>query len=203
MHPNILLPEQKAIVPFIKSFSRDFYLVGGTAIALQIGHRQSIDFDLFRFKGFQKTKIVERLKDFGLTYRLLFSDSGSFHIVTNDVKLTFFQYPFKVPTTQKFEGVQMPDLLNLASMKAYALGRRAKWKDYVDLYFLLKYHFSFPEIVANTQKIFGELFSPKLFLQQLCYFDDIDYTEEVTFMDNDIAEEEIKSYLIEICTKPI
>ncbi len=46
MFPNILSVEQKAILPFVKSFSKEFYLVGGTAIALQIGHRQSIDFDL-------------------------------------------------------------------------------------------------------------------------------------------------------------
>jgi hypothetical protein len=198
MYPNILSEEQKAILPFVKS-----YLVGGTAIALQIGHRQSIDFDLFRFKSFSKTKIVQRLNEFGLTYRLLFTDSESFHIITNGVKITFFQFPFKVSAKQQFQGISMPDLLNLASMKAYALGRRSKWKDYVDLYFLLKYRLDIQAISGNAQSIFGELFTPKLFRQQLCYFADIDYTEEVSYIDFEVSESEIKDFLIEIATKSI
>jgi hypothetical protein len=72
--------------------------------------------------------------------------------------------------------------LTLAAMKAYALGRRSKWKDYVDLYFLLTKHFSIAEISAKASSIFGELFSEKLFRAQLSFFDDIDYTEAVEFL---------------------
>lgn len=201
MFPNILNDDQKAILPFIKSFAKEFYLVGGTAIGLQIGHRQSIDFDLFRLKSFQKTKIVARLKEFGFSYTLLYSSQDSFHIVVNDVKITFFQYPFKVPTKLHFEGIPMPDLLGLAAMKAYALGRRSKWKDYVDLYFLIKYHFDIPTISDAAYAIFDELFSPKLFRQQLCYFKGIDYTEEVSFVKFEVSETEIKDFLVEIATK--
>ena len=67
-------------------------------------------------------------------------------------------------------------------MKAYAIGRRSKWKDYVDLYFILKYHHSLEEVIKASQTLFEMLFSPKLFKQQICYFEDIDYTEEVTFL---------------------
>jgi hypothetical protein len=203
MYPNILSDEQKAILPFINSFSKEYYLVGGTAIALQIGHRQSIDFDLFKFKNIQKTKIVQRLKDFGFGYKLIFASEDSFHIIVNGVKITFFQYPFKVPTKKRFEAILMPDLLGLAAMKAYAIGRRSKWKDYVDLYFLLKYHFDIQAIEAATQTIFEDLFSPKLFRQQLCYFKDIDYTEEVTFVNVEVSDHEIKDFLIEIATQSL
>jgi Nucleotidyl transferase AbiEii toxin, Type IV TA system len=204
MHPEILSDDQKAIVPFIKSFAKEFYLVGGTAIALQIGHRQSIDFDLFRYKGFRKTKIVERLNAFKLKYHLLYSSDDSFHIIVNDVKITFFQYPFKVPAKLQFEGIPMPDLSNLAAMKAYAMGRRSKWKDYVDLYFLLKYHFDIQTINEKASPIFDDLFSPKLFRQQLCYFKDIDYTEEVSFLTGfEVPETEIKAFLTEIAINEI
>ena len=52
----------------------------------------------------------------------------------------------------------MPTLLSLAAMKAFALGRRAKWKDYVDLCFLIRDHFSVPEIIREAQRLFGDSF---------------------------------------------
>ncbi|MEK7627106.1 MAG: hypothetical protein AAB397_00805, partial [Patescibacteria group bacterium] len=73
------------------------------------------------------------------------------------------------------------DLLTLASMKAFALGRRAKWKDYVDLYFIIKDHFLINEIVKKANKIFGHEFNEKIFRTQLAYFEDINYSEEIIF----------------------
>lgn len=90
----------------------------------------------------------------------------------------------------------MPSLLSLAAMKAYALGRRSKWKDYVDLYFLLTRHFSINDVSNKALEIFGDLFSEKLFRAQLSYFDDVDYTEEVEFIiDNPPSNDEIKASL--------
>ena len=204
MFPNILSVEQQQLIPFVQSFKKEYYLVGGTAIALQIGHRQSIDFDLFKLSNVQQVKINQRLSEFKVPYQLLFADSQSFHILANDVKLTFFQYPFKITTKPTFEGIKMPDLLHLAAMKAYALGRRAKWKDYVDLYFILKDYHSLEEISDKTQAIFGSIFSPKLFKQQLCYYKDIDYTEEVFYMENyAVSDDEIKRFLTELATNTI
>ena len=54
MHDEVLTKEQKDILPLIAEFKKEFYLVGGTAIALQIGHRYSIDFDLFSFKEIKR-----------------------------------------------------------------------------------------------------------------------------------------------------
>ena len=62
MYENILSANQKALLPFIESFAREYYLVGGTAIALQIGHRESIDFDMFKQGIVHKSKIVAKLK---------------------------------------------------------------------------------------------------------------------------------------------
>jgi hypothetical protein len=88
----------------------------------------------------------------------------------------------------------MPSLIDLAAMKAYALGRRSKWKDYVDLYFLLQ-QFSIQEISLKATEIFGELFPEKLFRAQLSFFDDIDYTEEVDYMIEKVPESVVKSFL--------
>ena len=199
MHPEILNSNQKEIIPFLLDLKKDFYLVGGTAIALQIGHRESIDFDYFTFKKVKNEAISKALiKRFG-SYRLLFSDSESFYVIVNDVKLTFFQYPFPIPSEMRFEGIKMPKLLELAAMKAYAICRRSKWKDYVDLYFLLKDYFSRDQVEVRTSELFGELFSPKLFRQQLSYFQDIDYSEEVQYLPGrEVSEVTVKGYLTDV-----
>jgi hypothetical protein len=200
-HPEILDKNQEDLLPFIQSFAKEYYLVGGTAIALQIGHRTSIDFDLFKIGKVNKAKIKEKLTAFNLSYQLIYTDSESFHVIVNGVKITFFQYPFKVVTTKKYAKIKMPDLLHLAAMKAYALGRRAKWKDYVDLFLILKNYHTLEEISKTAKSIFGDLFSPKMFRQQICYFDDIDYTEEVSYITSNYSEEEVKFFLLNIATQ--
>ncbi len=129
------------------------------------------------------------------------------NVTVNEVKFTFYQYPFKISATENFEDIlRMPNLLDLAAMKAYArpddpvgraLGRRSKWKDYVDMYFILKNHFSVNQIAERTTLLYGQLFSEKLFRAQLSYFDDIDFAEQVEFTGSSIAESEIKKFLID------
>ena len=127
------------------------------------------------------------------------------NLIVNDVKVTFFQYPFPVQPTEKYETYfRLPSLLQLAAMKAYALGRRSKWKDYVDLYFLLKDHFTIAEISECATDLFGELYSEKLFRSQLCYFEDVDYTEQVEYMiSNPPTDEQIKQSLTEFALHDI
>ncbi len=118
------------------------------------------------------------------------------NLTINDVKFTFFEYPYPVEATCKFEDIiKLPDLLTLAAMKAFALGRRSKWKDYVDLYFILKDHYSVKEIVEIADRIYVQLFSEKLFRAQLSYFDDIDYSEEVEYLTKPPSNAEIKNFL--------
>jgi len=107
----------------------------------------------------------------------------------------------QISTTEKLEDIlRLPNLLDLAAMKAYALGRRSKWKDYVDLYFILKDYFTITQISERTTEIFGQLFSEKLFRAQLSYFDDIDYSEPVEFLVQPVPDDEIKTFLIDKAT---
>ena len=203
LYTNIFSEEQKDLLPFIQSFEKEYYLVGGTAIALQIGHRESIDFDMFKLGNVSKNKIVKQIEEFGLTYKLIFANAESFHIIINGVKITFFQYPFKIPVKKTELGIKMPNLLHLAAMKAYALGRRAKWKDYLDLYIILKDFHDLESIIKTTETIFKNMFSAKLFRQQLCYFKDIDYTEEVAFTADSIDIEAVKQFLTQVATNDL
>jgi hypothetical protein len=199
MQTEILSEKQKELLPCIAQFKRSFYLVGGTAIALYLEHRRSIDFDLFSLAPLRKSAIKKKLWQTPYKKELIFEDTDQLHLYINGVKTTFFNYPYPVAHPVKLDNViSMPALLSLAAMKAFALGRRAKWKDYVDLYFLIKNHFSIGEIALEAEKLFTTQFSEKLFREQLAFHKDIDYREEVEFMDGyQTSKEEIKDFLID------
>ena len=198
MHLEILSENQVSLFKYLKEFNRKFYLVGGTAIALHIGHRQSIDFDLFCEKPFAKMYVNNKLSAIPFKKIKLFEDVDQMHFYINEVKMTFFHFPYPIQHDIKINNIiSLPALKTLAAMKAYTLGRRAKWKDYVDLYFILKDHFSFAEISEEARNCFGDLFSEKLFRQQLAFHADINYAEPVEFIVAAPTEEEIKAFLID------
>ena len=200
MHDEVLNADQVKLLPLMAQFRREYYLVGGTAIALHIGHRRSVDFDMFKMSAINHKRNLDKIVAAGFDHQVTRRVEEQMNLLVNGVKVTFFQYPFPVAPEDVFENVfRLPSLISLAAMKAYALGRRSKWKDYVDLYFLLTRHFSLAEISSKATEIFGELFSEKLFRAQLSYFDDIDYTEQIEYLIPDPpAEEEIKTKLTDI-----
>ena len=200
MHKEILDEEQIKLLPLVKKFYENFGLVGGTAIALQIGHRRSIDFDLFSFKEFSNEKIRKRINKNGYKIGKVYQDEeGQFTFFINKVQFTFYHYPFEIKFTEQFEKtIKLPDLLTLAAMKAYALGRRAKWKDYINLYFIISKYHSIEKILKRGKEIFKGEFNERIFREQLSYFNDVNYEEEVEFLPGfKISDEKIKKALVE------
>ena len=199
MHPDILTPNQLQILPLIKTFSKDFGLVGGTAIAYYLGHRRSIDFDLFSPKTFSILSARNKINKLFKIEQTLVQGDGELTVMVNNVKLTLFNFPYHITYDSQFENIiKIPDLLTLAAMKAFALGQRAKWKDYVDLYFITK-KYSLAQIIKKTIELFGNEFNEKLFRVQLAYFDDVDYSEEVEYMEGfQIPDSEVKKSLEKI-----
>ena len=199
MYPNILTSKQEQILPLIKLFSKDFGLVGGTAIAYYLGHRRSIDFDLFSPKTFSILSARNKINNLFKIEQTLVQGDSELTVMANNVKLTLFNFPYHIEYNSKFESIiKIPDLLTLAAMKAFALGKRAKWKDYVDLYFISK-KYSLQQIVKKAEQLFGAEFNEKLFRVQLSYFNDVDYSEEVEYMDGfQISDIEVKKSLEKI-----
>ena len=198
MHREILTEKQNELLPYLIEFKRKFYLVGGTAIALHLGHRRSVDFDLFCLSRLNKKDIREKLKKNPFRIVRLSEDTDQLHLIINDVKVTFFAYPYKINHSLMLgEYLSLPSLLTLSSMKAFALGRRAKWKDYVDLFFILKNFLTISEISKEAEQIFGQLYSEKLFREQLAFHKDIDYSETVEYMIDPPSDDEIREFLIE------
>ena len=199
MHTKILSQKQTDLLPFINNFSSDYYLVGGTAIALYLSHRESIDFDLFTDKTLKTRSVKSYLKQNNIHYTILHEAYDQLHILINEVKITFFNFPYKIQHKEKFKDIiSMPTLIDLSAMKAFAFGGRAKWKDYVDMYFFLKYNFSLNQITDRAKQIFTDAFNKKLFHQQLAYYNDIDYSEPVSFLSETPTDDEIKQFLTDI-----
>jgi hypothetical protein len=197
MHKSVLSPKQQDLIPFIDSFANQYGLVGGTAIALQLGHRFSIDFDLFSHGELDHRAIRETIIEHHLQInKVLIESKHEFTILVNEVKVTFYQYPFLLEyPVQIFNQLKSPTLVSLAAMKAFALGKRLKWKDFVDLYVLFQ-KLSLSEVVQEATAIFGSEFNQKLFRAQLGFFEDIDYTEIVHFVDGwHVSDDDIRHYL--------
>lgn len=198
MYKEILTKEQDKMLPLVAEFSKDFGLVGGTAIAFYLGHRRSIDFDLFSKKKFSNRSLLNKIIDLGGHDEIIVDRQNELTLMIKKIKFTFFYYPYDINYSQSFGyRIKMPDLLTLAAMKAFALGQRAKWKDYVDLYFIIKDHFSIGEISQKGKNIFDG-FNEKLFRSQLSYFDNINYAEIVEYLPGfEVPDELIKQKLVD------
>ncbi|HJZ10941.1 MAG TPA: nucleotidyl transferase AbiEii/AbiGii toxin family protein, partial [Acidobacteriota bacterium] len=176
MHEEILTKEQHDLLPLVGKFRERFGLVGGTAIALHIGHRESIDFDMFSPEEFQNRSVRDVFRRAGKEITVLRALTGQFTFVVDGVYMTFFHFPYPITYSESFgKAARMPTLLTLAAMKAFALGQRSKWKDYVDLYFILRDFHSLEEVARQAETLFGSEFNAKLFRQQLSFFDDVSY----------------------------
>lgn len=200
MHKNILSEDQIAMLPLIKQFSSDYYLAGGTALALQYGHRRSLDFDLFTMRSFETQPVIRTIRKNHKIDQIHIDEPNQLTLTANHVKMTFYQYEYPVLHNEKFEDViSMPDDLSIAAMKAFALGRRAKWKDYVDLFFIFKHH-SIGEVIDLAHKYYGGgEFNEKLFRGQLDFHQDINYIEPVDWMPgSETSQEKILTTLSQI-----
>ncbi len=198
MHLEILNKDQLNLLPFLAKFKREYYLVGGTAVALHIGHRLSIDFDLFKIGSIKPKSIFSKFDATKEAFKITLNREGQLNLICRNVKFTFLNFDYEVPhalIVQK--AISIPTLLDLAAMKAFALGRRSKWKDYVDLYFIIKDYYTVNIISNRAAEIFGDMFSEKLFREQLSYFKGISFEEEIEFMPGfEVPENLVKEFLV-------
>jgi len=197
MHPEILEENQRKLLPFLSEFSSEFGMVGGTAIAYHIGHRRSVDFDLFTNKEFDNAKVLSKIRKTLSLERVYRNETDQLTALVQGVQFTFFRYPYALEFSESFESVvKIPTLPTLAAMKLFALGRRAKWKDYVDIYFILKEQCALPDVVRVARDMFGNEMNEKILREQLCYFDDIDFSETVSYLPGfETSDETVKEFL--------
>jgi hypothetical protein len=168
---------------------RDLRLVGGTSLALQIGHRTSIDIDLFGSIDVDEIDISAALASMGSVTQL--KSSKNIHIyLLNNVKVDIVNYPY--PWLQPAilqDGLLLADLVDIAAMKIAAVTGRGSKKDFVDLYFLLK-QIDIAQILDHYVAKYkdGSLF---MTLKSIIYFDDAD-KDEMPNMFSDLSWNEVK-----------
>ncbi len=147
-------------------------LVGGTALALQIGHRQSVDIDLFGRIDFDFQEIGDKLKSIGEVQHL--SQSRNINILSIDgIKVDFvnYRYPW-IADIIVSNNIRMASKQDIAAMKLNAITGRGSKKDFIDLYYLLKQYSMSQLYDFYTQKFDdGNLFLVK---KSLLYFVDAD-----------------------------
>lgn len=153
---------------------KEFYLVGGTALALQLNHRSSIDIDLFTKNTFQSNSIINYLKSQGFDMDLKLNEDNTIIGFINEIKVDFIthSYPFVLPPITE-EGITFFSLKDIAAMKLNAISNSGKrLKDFIDVYFLLE-HFTMSEMI-EFYTIKYPNFNPLIALKAVNYFEDID-----------------------------
>lgn len=195
MYHNVLSPERLTLFAKLRQFPR-FYLAGGTALALQLGHRQSIDFDCFSSDPISESLLadVERVyADATVVPVVNYADELTVRVA--ETKLTFLTYPFPLlDDLVDLDGMPALGIAELAVTKAYTIGRRGALKDYVDLYTIVKGgHATLQEISDRATRKYGDRFNARLFLEQLVWLKDIE-DEPILFLGNPVNKDQIRVY---------
>jgi hypothetical protein len=190
--PTFELIQQLQSIPEINNFQ----LVGGTALALQIGHRNSIDIDLFTQDDFDSESITSVVKN-SFNYNEIYRRGNTIIGLINDIKVDFIKhdYPFINPPIIE-EGIKYLSKEDIAGMKVHAIIQSGKrLKDFIDIYFLLQY-FSLGEMIDFFTKKYTYS-NPLIALKALTYFDDIDENIDPPKLLQPIPFSEIKERILD------
>lgn len=168
-----------------------FYLVGGTSLALQMGHRNSIDIDLFSKKDFDENFIMEVIGK-KYSFEKKFSRKNTIIGFVNNIKVDFITHAYnyvKPPVTE--EGITYLSKEDIASMKLNAISNSGqRLKDFIDVYYLLQY-FSVNDMIGFFEIKYPNV-NPLIPLKAINYFDDIDESIDPPKLLNPVSIKQIK-----------
>lgn len=178
---EILPPSQRRVWQELGDIPPEFALYGGTALALRLGHRQSIDFDFFSQAGFQPDSLTDRLEILRQAVVTQQAPDTLSVLIDRDgpVKLSFFGAPglarLLPPDIAPDNSLRVASLLDLAGTKASVVQQRAEAKDYVDIDAILADGaVDLPAALVAAKAIFGKRFNPLATLKALVFFEDGD-----------------------------
>ena len=196
-----ILPDTLELLKFLASQPElsQTRLVGGTALALQYGHRQSVDLDFFGILPEDKDDLVEMAKHIGDV--LVLNRSGKIvQIVLNQVKVDFVEYGRYAWIDEPIQGdgFVLASDRDIAAMKVNAIIGRGTRKDFIDLYVLLQ-HYSLSQIMDFYKRKYPE-FSEYRALLSMTYFDDAEM-QDMPKMFIDTSWEEMKKTIVEAVKK--
>lgn len=196
MFTKTLLPDTLRAIQLVSGVSeiKKSYLAGGTALALQLGHRISVDLDFFTGQEFNEAKISAELASL-----LAFVQDGTakWTVWGKIGKTKFSMFYYKYPLLKKtipFEGIQLASLADIAAMKIHAIEQRGTRRDFIDVYFLSK-SFTLENMLSFYQKKYAvsedHLYS---LFRSLDYFEDAQKETQMPKMKTSLDWEEVKEY---------
>lgn len=150
-----------------------FYLAGGTGLALQLGHRRSLDLDFFATTGFAPNRLLQRLTSMNRDVTVLSRDSDTLHLSLDSAKVSFLAYPYPLLfPLNDYEGVDIADPRDIACMKINAISGRGVRRDFIDLYAIAQTHGLSELLELFDRKYEGIEFSRIHLLKSLTHFED-------------------------------
>ncbi len=175
MHQEALTKNTKNVLDALNSAGivKDFYLAGGTALALYFGHRFSVDLDWFAEK-FDYTPIFRRQLEKLGKLSIDSESKNTFNGALNGVKISFFKYPYPLISSknQYKKNIFLAGIPDIAAMKLEAISSRGSYKDFIDIYFLLQ-KYSLEELLGFVRKKFANVdYNEAHLLKALIYFED-------------------------------
>ena len=177
-----------------KEYLNSFVLVGGTALALQMGNRESIDLDLFSTDDFSSNEILSSLLN---DYQIIVNNQLTQTLIStiNQVKVDFikFHYPFIRPFVI-IENIRMASIEDIAAMKLDAITGRGSKKDFYDLFFLLQ-HYSIDELFSFYSEKYPHQTTFHV-IRSLSYFEDAEIQPNPIVFDKTITWEVVKQKII-------
>ncbi len=151
----------------------DFYLAGGTGLALQLEHRLSMDLDFFNKKSINTQSLKNNLQALG-TLSITKEDKDTLNGVFNGTEIMFlkYSYPLLFPL-QKKKDITIADIRDIGCMKISSVSGRGTRKDFIDLYFICKDVVSFKELLKLFKKKYKSInYNMVHILKSLTYFND-------------------------------
>ncbi len=196
-YKNILDHKRQELLPQIASVAQGFYLAGGTSLALQLGHRDSIDFDFFTPGNIDTSNLYREIERVFSGHSLLKTqdekDTLSL-IIDNEIRLSFFGYPYALLSDLIImDNISLASILDIGCMKLSAITSRSTLKDYVDLYFILKV-ITLDDLIAGCKQKFPTL-DEALVLKSLVYTADIEIEPILFTNENTVTLVDINDFL--------
>ncbi len=196
---NVLPDYQREIFNQLIHFQwlKEFYLAGGTALALQLGHRESIDFDFFTCTHFDALFILSELQKLG-SVKVISQSNNILHCFLNNIQISFFKVHYNlIAKPLEHFNLKIASSLDIFLMKLQAISGRGSRKDFIDLYFLLKLH-DLNDISGLYYEKYGLILQSDYHLHRaLVYFKDAE-AQPFPKMFAEINWEQVKSTIVEI-----
>ena len=197
MHPECLKFEAARLLPIIATALQPFssVLAGGTALALRVDHRMSVDFDFFTNDEFDPAVVVQAVQAIAADVQVLKLEPGTAVMIVDGVKVSLFQYPYPfAESVELFSGAKVADTVDIAGMKLIAIMQRGARRDFVDLYTVLKTT-PFRAVAHNAIQRFGPtLIEPVVVGKALAWFADADAQPDPMYLGKPVQWATVKRF---------